>query len=172
AYPNLESSFKDYQGNTYFFGPGIHRRFRTGSVIVSTVLAISVIIPAVVMAPGTHTFSSKNMVIVKQTPAGKLSLESAIPLLNVMGATARYPLHGYDLDSYTVTNPETKSNYLVIDNSRKILIYNIEQHKLARTIPHEDANSYITLLPAKEGHVMVSEYDKKQKQTRLSIEAL
>ncbi|MBS1660576.1 MAG: hypothetical protein JST68_05950 [Bacteroidetes bacterium] len=172
AYPNLESSFKDYQGNTYFFGPGIHRRFRTGSVIVSTVFAISVVIPAVVMAAGTHTFSSRNMVIVKQTPAGKLSLESAIPLSNIMGATAKYPLRGYDLDSYTVTNPETKSNYLVIDNSRKILIYNIEQHKLARTIPHEDANSYITLLPAKEGHVMVSEYDKKQKQTRLSIEAL
>jgi hypothetical protein len=82
------------------------------------------------------------------------------------------PLQLYDIDSYTVSNPETKNNYLVVDNAKNILIYNIEQHKLARTIPHQDANNYITLLPAKEGHVMVSEYDKKQKQTRLSIEAL
>lgn len=172
AYPSLVNSFKDFQGNTYFFGAGVHRHFRTVGVVASIVTLPTIVGPIALMSPGTHRYSRKNMMIVKQTPTGKISLESAIPVSNIYAAMAPTPLQLYDIDSYTVSNPETKNNYLVVDNAKNILIYNIEQHKLARTIPHQDANNYITLLPAKEGHVMVSEYDKKQKQTRLSIEAL
>jgi hypothetical protein len=79
----------------------------------------------------------------------------------------------YDVRSfYTVTNPDTKTDYLVVDDLKNISIYNVNQKKIARTIPHSEGHSVVALFPAKEGHVMVSEYDSKKKQTRLSIEAL
>jgi len=41
-----------------------------------------------------------------------------------------------------------------------------------RTIPHMDGNVRTSILPAKEGHIMVSEYNYKEKYTRVSIESL
>jgi hypothetical protein len=173
AYPNLENSFTDFGGNTYFVGSGIHRRFRAVSVGFSVLTAISVIIPVILMAPGTHIYSSKNVMLVKQDVKGALSLETTLPVFNTTRAIARAPLSLYDWRNfYTVTNPDTKTDYLVIDNFKNISIYNVSQKKVARTIPHQDGNSLITLFPAKEGHVMVQEYNQKQKQMRLSIESL
>jgi hypothetical protein len=43
---------------------------------------------------------------------------------------------------------------------------------LMRTISHKDGHTIIHVFPAKEGHIMVSEFDGKAKQTRFSIEAL
>lgn len=66
---------------------------------------------------------------------------------------------------------DTKSDYL-INSEKNIDVYNVSQNKMARSIPHMDGNTTINLFPAKEGYVMVSEYNKKEKTTRLSIEAL
>ncbi len=52
------------------------------------------------------------------------------------------------------------------------MIYNISQKKIARTVSHKDGQIRTNIYPAKEGYVMVSEYNKKEKYTRLSIEAL
>jgi len=174
SYPDMSSSFKDFQGNTYFIGSGIHRRFRTAAVAASAVFAISVVIPAILMAPGTHIYTSKNVMLVKQDPKGAISLETTIPITSYAQAIAKAPLSLYDQrTSYTVTNPDTKTNYLVVDDGIKdISIYNVTQKKMARTIHHSDGHSVVALFPAKEGHVMISEYDSKKKQTRLSIEAL
>jgi len=43
---------------------------------------------------------------------------------------------------------------------------------LQRTIPHKDGDTKITVFPAKDGYIMVSEYNKKEKYTKFSIEAL
>jgi hypothetical protein len=41
-----------------------------------------------------------------------------------------------------------------------------------RTIQHKDGSIKTSVYPAKEGHIMVSEYNRKGKYTRFSIEAL
>jgi hypothetical protein len=53
-----------------------------------------------------------------------------------------------------------------------IYIYNFNNKKLMRTISHKDGRIITRVFPAKEGHVMVSEYNGKEKQTRFSIESL
>jgi hypothetical protein len=176
SYADLGTSFKDFGGNTYFAGSGIHRRFRTGGVITSVLLSWTLIVPMVAMAPGTHLYNSRNVMLVKQDPKGKLSLETTVPVA-VSGAlklaAAKVPLSMYDQRSfYPVTNTDTKTNYLVIDDYTNIFIYDVNQKKVSRTIAHKDGKIFTAVFPAKEGHVMVSEYNAKAKQTRLSIEAL
>jgi hypothetical protein len=73
---------------------------------------------------------------------------------------------------YSITNSATRTNYLVVDDHKDIFIYNVNQKKVVRQFPHKDGSSYTNVYPAKEGHVMVSEYNKKEKYTRYSIESL
>jgi hypothetical protein len=71
-----------------------------------------------------------------------------------------------------VTNADAKMDYIILDDVKDIVIYNVSQKKVMRTIPHKGRNILTFVYPAKEGHVMVSEYNKKEKYTRFSIEAL
>jgi hypothetical protein len=73
---------------------------------------------------------------------------------------------------YAVSNADTKTNYLIVSDVKNVLIYNVNQKKIIRTIPHRDGNIQTYIFPAKEGHVMVSEYNKKERSTSYSIEAL
>ncbi len=73
---------------------------------------------------------------------------------------------------YNVTNSATKSNYLIVDDVDDIVIYNVNKKKVVRTVPHKDGKIKTNIFPAKEGYVMVSEYNKKEKYTKLSIESL
>jgi hypothetical protein len=176
CYADLDNSFKDFEGNTYFVGSGVHRKFRTGGAIATVLLCWTIITPLLEVGVGYYAYSSKNVMIIKQDPKGKLSLETSLPVaasVDLPRAAARIPLSMYDQRSfYTVTNPDTKTNYLIVDDYTNILIYNVNQKKLARTIPHKEGKVFTAVFPAKEGHVMVSEYNAKARQTRLSIEAL
>ena len=71
-----------------------------------------------------------------------------------------------------MVNPDTKTNYMIIDDEENIYIYNVSSRKVMRTIQHKDGNVKINVYPAKEGHIMVSEYNRKEKYTRFSIEVL
>jgi hypothetical protein len=71
---------------------------------------------------------------------------------------------------HNVASPDTKNNYMIIDDVENIYIYDVNGKKLMRTIPHKDGNLKINVYPAKEGHIMVSEYNRKEKTTRFSIE--
>lgn len=69
-------------------------------------------------------------------------------------------------------NTDKKCHYVIIDDKKDIFVYNVNQKKVVRTIPHKDGNASINVYPAKEGHIMVSEYNQKERSTRYSIEAL
>jgi hypothetical protein len=71
-----------------------------------------------------------------------------------------------------VVDPDSKSNYMIIDDEVNIYIYNANARKVVRTIPHKDGNVKVNVFPAKEGHMLVAEYNRKEKYTRFSIEAL
>jgi len=173
AYANVERSFRDYQGNTWFAACGISRKPRWVAIGFSVATLPLVFPPIFLMSMGTHKYTSRDVLLIKQDAAGKLSLANDIPTARSKRFASTVPLSMFDPRSYyNVTNPETHSNYLVIDQEKKVEIYNVEQKKIARTIPHKDGNNLLTVYPAKEGYVMVYDFNKKEKTTRLSIEAL
>jgi hypothetical protein len=142
------SAFRDFKGNTIFAGTALQ-------------------------LVGTAKFKLADGVFVRQEASGKIALDNNIPCdeSKSFGPTGQV----YDLDKkdyYKVVNPDTKSNYMIIDDEANIYIYHVNGKKVLRTIPHKDGNIKINVYPAKEGHMMVSEYNKKEKYTRFSIEAL
>ena len=168
-----KNSFRDYQGNTWFVGSGYHMGIRPQSIFGTAISPIFLFMTTGWCITRIKYYQSKNIMVVKQDPKGALSLENNIPALRSERVYPRTLTYTCDQRSYyTVTNSDTKTDYVVIDDTKNIFIYNVNQKKIARTIPHKDGNSLFYVFPAKEGHVMVSEYNKKEKQTRLSIEAL
>ncbi|HSC40378.1 MAG TPA: hypothetical protein VLD19_20985 [Chitinophagaceae bacterium] len=173
AYARLERSFKDYEGNTYFTGSSFIKRPKWGSITAAVVTAPLLFPPIYILAGGTSKAKVKDAVLLKQNIKGGLSLDNSIEGNTGKFFTASYAMYAKDLRSYyTVANSDTKTNYLILDDTKDIFIYNVNQKKVVRTIAHKDGNIRTYVFPAKEGHVMVSEYNKKEKYTRYSIEAL
>jgi hypothetical protein len=174
AYARWEQSFKDYQGNTYFAGSSFIKRARWGSIISSVITAPLIFPPLFILGSnGTQKCKIKDAFLLKQSIKGELVLENSIKGNNSKFYPAYIPTYMYNGRSfYSVTNSDTKTNYLILDDVKDIVIYNVNQQKILRTIHHKDGNIRTSIFPANEGHVMVSEYNKKEKSTRLSIETL
>jgi len=168
-----KNSFRDYQGNTWFVGSGYRMGIRPGAILGTAISPLFLFMTTGLSVMRIKYYQSRNIMVVKQDAKGTLSLENTIPALKTEKVYPRTLTYTCDQRSYyTVTNSDTKTDYVVIDDTKNIYIYNTNQKKIARTIPHKDGNSLFYVFPAKEGHVMVSEYNRKEKQTRLSIEAL
>lgn len=174
SYAMFTDAFKDFNGNTYFAGPQVIRKTRWGS-IASTIIVSPLIVPSIwiLSANGTSKCKITDAMLVKQDDKGVLSVENSIPADHssyhkAMGALAWYNNKSF----YTVFNSDTKTNYLIVDDEKNIFIYNVNKKEVVRTIPHKDGGIKTYVYPAKEGHMMVSEYNKKEKSTRVSIEAL
>jgi hypothetical protein len=176
TYSVLTRSFKDYQGNTYFAGNSFVRKTRWGC-ITSSVLTAPLLIPPIwiLSAGGTSKCAYKDAMLLQQNAKGTLRTHSYIP-----GEHSRYHIAALPLSYYTngakgfrlVTNTDSKTNYLIIKDTKNTLVYNINESKLIRTIPVKDGNIITRVYAAKEGHVMIEETNKKEKYTRMSIEAL
>lgn len=167
-------SFKDYSGNTYFTGSALKRRMNVGLVAAEVAtLPLIVVSPYLVGFYGTRKFTIRDAMVIKQTPGGVLSLDNSIPVAPSRGVPCNYSLLLADNKSYyTVTASDTKSTYLIITDQKNITFYSVDQKKVLRTISRKDGNLQTYIFPAKEGHVLVSEYNKKEKTKRLSIEAI
>jgi hypothetical protein len=174
SYVMFTNAFRDFNGNTYFAGPEVIRRTRWGCIASSIITAPLLIPPIWILgAGGTSKCKITDAMLVKQNEKGSLSVENSIPadhssFFKSVGALAYHNNKSF----YTVFNTDTKTNYLIIDDEKNIFIYNVNTKKVGRTIPHKDGNIKTYVFPAKEGYVMVSEYNKKEKYTRVSIEAL
>lgn len=176
AYSLLQRGYKDYQGNTYFIGSSIIKRTKWGIIGSSVVLApLIVVSPFLLAMGGTVKCKVTDAMVLKQNANGVLSYENTIPCNNSPFRQARTPIaspFGPQKKFYKVSNLNTKTDYVIVDDVKDIVIYNLTQKKVMRTISHKDGSSRINIYPAKEGHVMVAEYNKKEKYSRLSIESL
>jgi len=174
SYALFTDAFRDFNGNTYFAGPQVIRKTRWGS-IASTIITAPLLVPPIWITTGLGFSKCKitDAMLVKQNGQGALSVENSIPTDHSSYHKAAMSLSWYNNKSfYPVFNSDTKTNYLVIDDEKNIFIYNVNKKQVVRTIPHKDGGIKTYVYPAKEGHIMVSEYDKKEKSTRISIEAL
>ncbi|HVU56234.1 MAG TPA: DUF6770 family protein [Puia sp.] len=150
-YVRYATAFRDYNGNTIFAGTAL-----VGKGIV-----------------GAAKYKLTDGVFVRQEASGNIALDNNIPCDETKYFSATGILPELDKkDFYKVVNPDTKNNYMIIDDEENIYIYNVNGKKIVRTIPHKDGNVRINVYPAKEGYMMVSEYNRKEKYTRFSIEAL
>jgi hypothetical protein len=150
-YVKYATAFRDYRGNTIFAGTAL-----LGEGFV-----------------GSAKYKLADGVFVRQDSTGNLALDNNIPCDESKYFNDGGFLYALDKkDFYKVDNPDTKSNYMIIDDEANIYIYNVNNKKVVRIIPHKDGNIKINVYPAKEGYMMVSEYNRKEKYTRFSIEAL
>ncbi|HLZ88522.1 MAG TPA: DUF6770 family protein [Puia sp.] len=172
-YANIERAFRDYQGNTIFAACGITSKVRWGAITGAVLTVWTIYGAPAFLAGGTSKYATRDILLMKQDAAGKLDLATTVPAPRSSYSFATFPVSSYDPNNYyTVKNSDTRTQYLVIDKAKDIDIYNVNQKKVARTIPHKEGNNLVTVFPAKEGYVMVYEFNKKEKTTRLSIEAL
>ncbi len=174
SYTRFSRTMRDYNGNTYFIGSSLIKKTKIAAIATAVVLSPLIIVsPFVLAATGTVKCKVKDALLLKQDANGKLSMESTIPGDETRFYSGRIPLDLFDLKKYyNVTNSTTKSNFLIVDDIRNIVIYNVNSKKVVRTVPHKDGSIRTNIFPAKEGYIMVSEYNKKEKYTRLSIESL
>lgn len=172
-YMIYDRCIRDFQGNTYFVGSTLLRKTRVGLIVSSVILAPVLIGPFLLAAGGTHKYKIKDAAILKLDTKGNLNFENSIDCNSSKFFHSREPMAMYDAKKFfEVSNSETKVNYVVVDDTKDIVIYNINQKKVTKTIRHKEGKSIINVYPAKEGHIMISEYNKKEKYTRFSIEAL
>jgi hypothetical protein len=169
TYTRYDGSFKDYQGNTYFYGSSFTKRTRWG------LLTSSVLIPIwglMICNTGYVKVKINNTMLLKQNDKGALSADNTVKG-DKGGFFSNKTLWSFDTRSYrTASDPETKNTHLIIDDKKNIFIYSTNAKKVIRTIPHKDGGTFTYVFPAKEGHIMVSEYNKKAKSTTVSIESL
>jgi hypothetical protein len=174
-YAYFHQGFMDQQGNTYFAGSSIRRRTQWGTVAVATILSpLIVASPMLIAMIGTQKCKVTDATLLKLSPDGTLSYASSIPCnhTSYKAGKALFSMFGPQKQFYKVSNGDTKTDYLIVDDVKDIVIYNVTQGKVARTISHKDGKVRTNVFPAKEGHVMVTEYNQKEKSTRVSIESL
>jgi hypothetical protein len=173
GFPRFSESFKDFDGNTYYAGSAVDKKLRVGN-LVATIVTLPILVPPLLMSTkGYQKIRMTDVIFIKQNAKGALSLEKSINADYTFYKPGHYPVSTVNTRSfYNVTNPDTKTGYVIVDDRKDIYIYNINQKKIVRTIPHKDGNVSTYVFPAKEGHVMVSEYNRKERYTRFSIEAL
>lgn len=174
SYMELTSSFKDFDGNTYFSGTAMQKKFNPGSIILAPfgVVALAPLSPI----RNCTKYNLQNGVVLKQDSTGKLKFNSTIPgtkgfilgQQHMMFLSKAFPLKEF----YTVSNSDTKGKYLIMRDFKKTVIFDVNLKKVLREIPARNKDYITTIYPAKEGHILVSEFDKKEKSTRISIESL
>lgn len=176
TYAVLQEAFKDYQGNTHFAGTSFIRRTRWGSTASIILTAPTIVIPVFILSGTGGTLLKckvTDAMMLKQTASGVLSFENTIDCENGNFNNSSYHISLAGTKGiYTVANSERKANYMIVKDTKQTIIYNVTEQKIMRTIPFKDGNSRTVVYPAKEGHIMVKEYNQKEKYTRISIEAI
>jgi hypothetical protein len=174
SYVYYTSSSRDFEGNTYFVGSQVTRKPRWAWISLSAVTAPIMVFDIYLMVLGIHKYNFRDAVITKQNGDNQLSREQKVATRNSIGMPGRMPslLMASTRTYYTVSNPNTHSSYVIIDDNKNINIYNVNKKTIERSIAHRDGKISTTIYPAKEGHIMVSEYNSSDRSTRLSIEAL
>lgn len=174
SFTMISDAFRDYNGNTYFVGSQLIRKPKIGAIVATVITLPTLVAPLFILSAGTVKCKLINANIMKLSSKGTLTYDNSIPCSNskfMRGST--FSTTGMNLRNYySLENPDSKNSYIIADDSKNIMIYNVNQQKVTRTIPHKAGNLRTTVVPAKDGHFMVIEYNKKEKYTSLSIEAL
>ncbi|PSL31818.1 DUF6770 family protein [Chitinophaga ginsengisoli] len=167
-------SFRDFEGNTYFLGSRLTAKKNKGALIAGIVTMPLLIPYYVMMATGAFgTYSFDDVLLMQMDKNGKISYVDSIGTEIYKRKNAAPVFQFADNCSfYSLTNPDTKTSFLIVKGEKDIIIYNVHEKKIVRKIAKNNNEVKTNIYPAKDGHIIVSEYDEKEKSTRLSIEAI
>ncbi|MEO6818529.1 MAG: DUF6770 family protein [Ginsengibacter sp.] len=174
SYNVFGTAYRDYKGDTYFLSDALHKKARVGAIISSVLFSWTLVVPLMQAARGFNKYSFDNTNIFKLTPNGTLTQDNTILMQEtpkVSGGTGIGFL-SYHRGNYYLTNDESKKTYIIAMDDKNTQIYDTEKHKVIRTVPFSKDGSRMLIAPAKEGHIMVIEKNRKEKYTRLSIERI
>ncbi|MCP9753219.1 DUF6770 family protein [Ferruginibacter sp. HRS2-29] len=173
--PYLRTASQDSAGNTFFAGTLVQRKLRVGSVVASVITAPLIVFPIYILgSTGTHKFRMTDGVVLKQGNKGSLTKVQTLEKQHTRYYHAKVGVSEYDNsnDYFTMYNPATKSEVIIYSDDKSYQIYSVAQNKISRSIPTKVSKSTLRVFGAKEGHIMIMENNKKEKYTKLSIEAI
>jgi hypothetical protein len=168
SYTDIRYSFADATGNNYYVGTGVQRKTRWVALGVS-ILTAPLIIPPVwfLFLPGLHKYKYHDEVMLKQDENGHLSYYGSLHSNNEISGLS--VVKQYKSKKYFTVN---QNKYLVVNDVKDIFIYDIATKALHKKIPHKDGSIITQIYKAKEGYIMLSEYNTSDHSRKLSIEAL
>ncbi|MGC4103204.1 DUF6770 family protein [Ferruginibacter sp.] len=175
AFSILEAASQDSAGNVYFAGTTIHKKFRIGAVVSSTLLLPTFFFPIVIMGSvGTHKYRLGEGIIIKQTSKGSVFTDQELEKNKSRYYQARVPVVMYDspTEYYNLYSPAAKSDVFIYRDDKSYNIYSLSKKQISRRIPYSIGKSRIRVTGAKEGHIMILENNTKEKYTKLSIEPI
>ncbi|CAN5827973.1 hypothetical protein BH11BAC3_BH11BAC3_14920 [soil metagenome] len=174
SYNVINTTYRDFNGNTYYVSDQLKKNPRIGGIVSSIILAPLIIVPLMNAAIGFNLYRYDNESIYKLTPKGVLVKENEIEMIKSKKSAGKVETSYLNntRSNYSLTNKEDRTSFIISSDEKNTYIYNTEKHKLTRTVPLKKDGSYMLIGPAKEGHIMVIEKNKKEKYTRLSIEKL
>jgi len=172
TYVDITHSFSDIDGNVYFVGSGIIKKTRWLGISVAIATAPTILIPYNILASGIYKYKYSQLLLLKQSPSGQLSYYGNMKYDNSTffpGQTVLWKTNGYAQKSYFSVN---QNKFLVLNDVENIYIYNVETKNIIKTIPHQKGSIISNAYKAKDGFIMISEYNSNEKSTKLSIESL
>ncbi|MBW8685112.1 DUF6770 family protein [Chitinophaga rhizophila] len=168
-------SFRDYSGNTYFLGSQLAAKKRKVGIIAAMITLPLISPPGILFATGALGYSKINgAMLIQMDTTGNLSYLDRLPMIPSRKTVSPWS-NFKDMDNcsfYSLNNPETRVPYLIIKTEKDIVIYNVQDKKVVRKIAKKLGNVTTSIYPAKDGHIIISEYDEKKQSTKLSIEAV
>lgn len=170
SYPGINYSFSDAENNTYFVGTGIVKKTRWGSIAAS-VITIPLIVPPIWILGfgGSVKYKYKDAVVLKQDTNGKVSFYANLASNSSNRNRLNLIKGNFNEKSYFTVN---QGKNLVLNDEKSIFIYDISNKSLVKKIPHKENGIKTEIFKAKEGHIMIAEYNTSEKSTKLSIESL
>lgn len=146
-YWRLLQSFRDFEGNTYFIGTGVDKRTKVA-------------------------YTYEDAILVKQTQGGELIVKNLIPSHHSPGFNGYLSFSKFEARYYyPILNSNTKKEFLVIDDTQIVTFYDVDQQKVIKAVPRWRGKQDTYVSVAKEGYIMVTEYNKKEKFTKISLQS-
>ena len=98
------------------------------SVIFSPLILPSIEILAI---SGTTKCKLTDVVLIKQNTKGFIYFDNTLPADNTIFYRELVPIAYYNhRNFYGTVNPDTKTNYLIVDDVKNIVIYNVNKRKM------------------------------------------
>lgn len=172
TYLDLTHSFSDINGNIFYAGSGLKKRTRWVSIGISIVTAPTLFIPYCFLYNGIFKYKYSHLILLKENKEGKLAYYTNMKYDHsrfLPGQTSIPSINQHYNKRFFSVN---QNKYLVLNDIENIYIYNIEAKNIIKTIPHQKGEIISHAFIAKDGFIMISEYNSREKSTKLSIESL
>lgn len=167
----FNEAFLDSKGNAYFGANRIQQKTRVGTVVSSVVTLPIFVVPIFLGSLVGYTkFRQVEGQVLMQKSDGSTSLQSDLPSDYSTSYNFRIPY--VPEKDFKYVKGLSGEDYFLFTDAKQLSVYNVAKQKVMRTISLKDGKESLKIFPAKQGYLMIQQYNSKEKSTQLSIEAL